>query len=32
MHAYDGGDILAFEMLRSGVDFKSAARALGAWR
>jgi CHC2 zinc finger len=27
-----GGDVLAFEMLRSGVDFKSAARALGAWR
>jgi hypothetical protein len=27
-----GGDILAFEMLRSGADFKSAARALGAWR
>ena len=27
-----GGDVLAFEMLRSGADFKSAARALGAWR
>jgi hypothetical protein len=27
-----GGDLLAFEMLRSGMDFKSAARALGAWR
>jgi CHC2 zinc finger len=27
-----GGDVLAFEMLRSGKDFKSAARALGAWR
>jgi hypothetical protein len=27
-----GGDVLAFEMLRSGVDFKGAARALGAWR
>jgi CHC2 zinc finger len=27
-----GGDVLAFEILRSGVDFKSAARALGAWR
>jgi CHC2 zinc finger len=27
-----GADILAFEMLRSGKDFKSAARALGAWR
>ena len=27
-----GGDTLAFEMLRSGADFKSAARALGAWR
>lgn len=27
-----GGDLLAFEMLRSGTDFKSAARALGAWR
>jgi hypothetical protein len=27
-----GGDMLAFEMLRSGADFKSAARALGAWR
>jgi hypothetical protein len=27
-----GGDVLAFEMLYSGADFKSAARALGAWR
>lgn len=27
-----GGDVVAFEMLRSGADFKSAARALGAWR
>jgi CHC2 zinc finger len=27
-----GGDVLAFEMLRSGADFKNAARALGAWR
>ena len=27
-----GGNVLAFEMLRSGADFKSAARALGAWR
>jgi len=27
-----GGDVLAFEMLRSGADFRSAARALGAWR
>ena len=27
-----GGDMLAFEMLRSGADFKSAARVLGAWR
>ncbi len=27
-----GGDMLAFEMLLSGADFKSAARALGAWR
>jgi hypothetical protein len=27
-----GGDVLAFEMLRSGADFKSAARSLGAWR
>jgi len=27
-----GGDVLAFEMLRSGADFKSAARTLGAWR
>jgi hypothetical protein len=27
-----GGDTLAFEMLRSDADFKSAARALGAWR
>jgi DNA primase len=27
-----GGDVLAFEMLRSGADFKRAARALGAWR
>ncbi len=27
-----GGDVIAFEMLRSGTDFKSAARALGAWR
>jgi DNA primase len=27
-----GSDMLAFEMLRSGADFKSAAGALGAWR
>jgi hypothetical protein len=27
-----GGDVLAFEMLRSSADFKSAAHALGAWR
>ena len=27
-----GGDVLAFEMLRTGADFKSAVRALGAWR
>jgi CHC2 zinc finger len=27
-----GGDVLAFERRRSGADFKSAARALGAWR
>jgi len=27
-----GGDVLAFEMLLSGTDFKTAARALGAWR
>jgi hypothetical protein len=27
-----GGDVLAFEMLRSSADFKGAARALGAWR
>ena len=27
-----GGDVLAFEMLRSVTDFKHAARALGAWR
>jgi hypothetical protein len=27
-----GGDVLAFEMRRFGADFKSAARALGAWR
>jgi CHC2 zinc finger len=27
-----GGDVLAFEMLRSSADFKSAARALGVWR
>ena len=27
-----GGDVLAFEMRRSGADSKSAARALGAWR
>ncbi|MCI0354333.1 MAG: CHC2 zinc finger domain-containing protein [Acidobacteria bacterium] len=27
-----GGDMLAFEMLRSGADFKRASRALGAWR
>ncbi len=27
-----GGDMVAFEMLRLGADFKSAARALGAWR
>jgi hypothetical protein len=27
-----GSDMLTFEMLRFGADFKSAARALGAWR
>jgi hypothetical protein len=27
-----GSDMLAFEMLRSGGDFKSAARSLRAWR
>jgi CHC2 zinc finger len=27
-----GADLLAFEMLRSGTSFKSAARTLGAWR
>ena len=27
-----GGDVLAFEMLRTGLDFKNAARAVGAWR
>jgi hypothetical protein len=27
-----GGDVIAFEMLRSGADFKSAVCALGAWR
>ena len=27
-----GGDLLAFEMLHSGADFKTAVRALGAWR
>lgn len=27
-----GGDVIAFEMLRSGTDFKDAVRALGAWR
>jgi hypothetical protein len=27
-----GGDVLAFEMLRSGTDFRSAARVLGTWR
>lgn len=27
-----GSDVLAFEMLRSGTDFKRAARTLGAWR
>jgi hypothetical protein len=27
-----GGDMLAFEMLRSGADFTSAARTLGAWQ
>ena len=27
-----GGDVLAFEMRRSGSNFKTAARALGAWR
>lgn len=27
-----GRDVLVFEMLRSGANFKSAARALGAWR
>ena len=27
-----GGDLLAFEMLRSGMGFKDAAKALGAWR
>jgi hypothetical protein len=27
-----GGDILSFEMFRTGADFKQAAQALGAWR
>lgn len=27
-----GGDVIAFEMLRTGKDFKSAVRTLGAWR
>lgn len=27
-----GGDVLAFQMLRYGQDFKNAAKALGAWR
>lgn len=27
-----GGDVIAFEMRRTGKDFKSTARALGAWR
>ncbi|MGH6847622.1 MAG: CHC2 zinc finger domain-containing protein [Methylocella sp.] len=31
-YAARGGGVLAFEKLRSGTDFKSAARALGAWR
>lgn len=26
-----GGDVLAFHRLRTGLPFKSAARALGAW-
>jgi len=27
-----GGDLLDFEMRRTGQDFKSTAKALGAWR
>lgn len=27
-----GGDVLAFHMLRYGLSFKDAAKALGAWR
>ena len=27
-----GGSVIDFEMLRSGTDFKTAARDLGAWR
>lgn len=27
-----GGDIVSFEMFRSGCDFKQAVKALGAWR
>jgi hypothetical protein len=27
-----GGSLIDFEMLRSGTDFKTAARDLGAWR
>ena len=27
-----GGDILAFHMQRHGMDFKQAAKDLGAWR
>lgn len=26
-----GGDVLAFHMLRHGLEFKTAARELGAW-
>lgn len=27
-----GGDIVSFEMFRTGVDFKQAVQSLGAWR
>jgi hypothetical protein len=27
-----GGDIVSFEMFRTGADFKQAGQALGAWR
>jgi len=27
-----GGDLIAFVMLRDGLDFKAACKALGAWR